>query len=104
MVTRLVPVTLAALALGLVGSAQAAPPKAPRTASPGKSFAVPAPTRGKPVRYFLSHDTKRSLDDVQLIGPAAARGAHATKTATVSLPSVPAGAYRLLTCAGSHCA
>lgn len=71
--------------------ARAALPDVPRSTAPGKSFAVPARSRAK---YYLSRDTKRSVDDVRLIGPANAK---------VSVPSVAPGAYRLLSCAGSTC-
>ena len=83
--------------------ARAALPDAPRSAAPGKSFAVPTVSRGRPIHYYLSRDSKRSLEDVRLIGPTPS-GVPAAKTARVSVPPVAAGAYRLLSCSGSHCA
>jgi tetratricopeptide (TPR) repeat protein len=84
-----------ALATVLVTGAAVSPAIArpPAHAAQGQSFKVPA-TRSAKTSYFLSRDTRRSIEDVRLVGP---------KKSKVTVPPMPAGNYRLLTCAGSHC-
>src|SRR6476469_6857857 len=67
---------------------------APSHVNPGESFKVPTAKHAK-VSYVLSRDTRRSDDDVRLIGPRKAR---------VFVPPAPAGTYRLRAWSGSHCA
>src|SRR5919198_1959111 len=65
----------------------------PHHVSQGHAFKVKAaPAR---VRYYLSHDAKRSLEDVQLVKRSRTR---------LVVPAMPTGSYRLLACAGSQCA
>jgi tetratricopeptide (TPR) repeat protein len=77
-----------ALVTGLAASSALARP--PAHAAQGQSFKVKA---GK--KYYLSRDARLSIEDIRLIGP---RGSK------VTVPPMPAGSYRLLTCSGSHCA
>jgi tetratricopeptide (TPR) repeat protein len=74
--------------------ADAAPPKPPSHAAAGQSFKVPAAGRKK-VSYYLSRDTRRSIDDVRLIGP---------RKSQVVVPAAPTGTYHLLACTGARCA
>jgi hypothetical protein len=89
---------VARLAIALVvasipaATAAAATPVAPRHVSAGQSFAVARGATG----YYLSRDTKRSVDDVRLIGR--------PKANKLFVPSIAAGSYRLLACSGTHCA
>src|SRR3954447_1192962 len=66
---------------------------APSHVTPGESFKVP-PARHANVSYYLSRDSRRSDEDIRLIGPRKAR---------VFVPAAPAASYRLLACTGSHC-
>src|SRR3954467_1824970 len=79
-----------ATSLAVAAPASSAPPA--HTAA-GQSFKVQAPKRGK-VSYYLSRDTRHSLEDIRLIGP---RGSK------VVVPAAPPGSYRLLTCVANRC-
>ena len=102
MITRLA-IGLAIASISIPASAaSAAAPVAPRHAAPGKSIVVSAGGS----RYYLSRDSKRSLDDVRLIAPRAhaRRSATAAKAVQLAVPPISAGSYRLLACTGTRCA
>src|SRR5512144_272383 len=100
MITRLA-IGLAIASVSVpAGAASAAAPVAPRHATSGKSMVV----AGGASRYYLSRDSKRSLDDVRLIAPRgrAHRAAASAKALPLSVPPISAGSYRLLACTGTR--
>jgi tetratricopeptide (TPR) repeat protein len=94
MPTRVAIALATVLVAAPLATAHASGLRAPSKAVQGQSFKVPASKRGK-AAYYLSRDTRRSIEDVRLIGPSKSK---------VIVPAAPAGNYRLLACSGTHCA